>query len=104
MALFDILCIIIDICIHQSSSAVCISGAHHGHTIIIPIQYAHLLLTKQDRAIILQANQHMNLHLSGGVPYQLAGMYQLAVFKPPTRLFNVILWGCVGTVQNDVIG
>ncbi len=57
--------------------------------IILPIQYANLPPARQDGAIILIANQHINHHLPAGISYQLADLYFLASFKPSTILFNI---------------
>ncbi len=62
---------------------------NHDHANNIPILYANLLPARQDGAIILPASQHMNHHLPAGISYQLANMYQLASFKPPTTFFNI---------------
>ncbi len=52
--------------------------------VLLPIQYANLLPGKQDEALILPASQHMIHHLPAGISYELADLYQLAGFKPPT--------------------
>ncbi len=49
--------------------------------LILPIRYANLLAASQDVAILLPASQHMNHHLSAGIFYQLADLYQLPGFK-----------------------
>ncbi len=47
--------------------------------VILTIHYTKLLPARENRAIILPANQHMNHHLPTGIPYQLASNWQICV-------------------------
>ncbi len=58
--------------------------------ILLLIRYANLLPARQDGAIILPANHYMNHHLPADISYQLADLYELVGFKPPTIFFNIL--------------
>ncbi len=59
-----------------------------GPLVAVLFDMQFFLPARQDGAIILLANKHKNHHLPAGISYQLADLYQLAGFKPPT-FFNI---------------